>query len=1377
MSDKNVDSILLEIDATTDKADGGISKTIRNLKSLKEVTEGIDTAKLESIRDTFKSFGVGGDGLKKAGDGMRSVSSAVRSMSNVDSSKLKEMSEAISKIGTGLGSLGSNNRINIRIDSEGIKESMQPLEQVRGVFENASVDQSVATVAQEIQAAMGSATQSAEQFAAAQDHVGASGRNAATEQQAFNDSLNQTNAATASAKIQELIIKIKEYKATISGMESGKIEFDTSAYVEAVNGLERAQEQFNQFKAAAKSTPQTMNDVARSISSIGSAAQKCGLNTFSSLLQGIAGILPSIEIGGMAANAGFQSMAVGLQAVQSAIPIIGLILTLISALVNAVNSAANKIKSAVGKSLATVKTFANKVRQSVNSIITKLKDFKKKISSALGLSDRSFSEFSKKLKALTRLGTFMLLRKAFTALFGYIGAGFNNLAQYSNMIGSEFNKSVSRIWSDAKWFGNSLATAFEPILNYVTPILDYLIEKLVAATRAIAQFFSALTGKTVYTKAIKLNENYAASLDSAAKAVNNLTTGIDELHILQENNAASGGGTAPGDSFITEEIGGSFKDLAKMFKDAWANGDFYDIGRMVGEKLKEALENIPWDNIKASLRKIAKSIATFLNGFLETPGLFTVIGKTIAEAINSAFEFVDSFVENFHWDSLGKAITDLLLGFLDNIDWPLIRKTSEGLAKGIVETINTALRNDRLWKELGNGIANAINTAILFAKTAIREFDFKAFGVAIGNLLGNALVNIDYKGIGKSFSNLVNGIFQSVINFSKTFPWVDLAKNIASGINAAISGINWSTVYDGFKSFFRGLGSNLMTFIREMDWGGLAEALVNGVTSIFVGLNSFLSALDPADIGRSIAEFVNRGFAKLRENKDQILGAINSLIHTLSEIFLTAIREIKWGEVFGTIRDYLGGIDWETIFKTAIVGIAGVFTFKKIFNLIAIMEIGSQLIAGIISGISEAIKTIGTILKQVFINPFVNVVKKLFGIHSPSTVFAEIGSYLVEGLILGVANNISRCMPILTEWASKVKDWFYGAGTTLKDRFAEFGSNIVEGFRERIGSAYTSVKGNIDAWANGVKDWFSKSGGINGNTWRTYASDIISGFKAYIGNSYTNTKSNITSWVKGIKEWFSGSDGVNEKTWQTYASDIIRGFKNKVGSTHTDSKGNMETWARNVKSWFSKIADGDSFGNIAKNVVHGFRDGIGRFYNDCKGTIESWASNVAGWFKSKLDIHSPSKLFEQFGDFTVMGFNNAIENTGKTTKGIMSEWASSFSNMNVNLGTKISIDNSALKDYQANYGSDFSNDVMIQKVQREIATQGSFQATINAENGFIEALKNIAREEIMPIMSDMAADMKRQADKDERPQVVVGRRTITDVVKTQQKADGYAFSL
>ena len=433
MADNTVDSILLEINATADKADSGISKTIKNLKSLKEVTEGIDTEKLLTIRDVFNGFKTAGESLKQAGDGMRGVASAVKSLSGVDSGKLREVASAVEKIGAGLGGLGSNNKISIRIDSNGIREAIEPLENAQLSPESTAgftaAAQNVVSVSEQVRNAMDSAAQSAERLSVAEESTVSAGNAAAAAQQSLSGALNQTNTNSANAQIQELINKINEYKATISGMESGKQLFDSRSYEEAVSGLARVQEQFKQYQNSVKNAPKTMDDVARSIKSIGDAAGKCGLGNFSSILNNIAAMLPTIEIGGMAANAGFQSMAVGLQAVQAAIPIIGIILTLISMLVNAVNSAANKIKTAFGKINAGFKNVVNKIRTGITKMMHTLSEWKNKFLEIFGVQENSFESLRKKLKSLTRLVTFMALRKIITKIFEGAAEGFQNLAK------------------------------------------------------------------------------------------------------------------------------------------------------------------------------------------------------------------------------------------------------------------------------------------------------------------------------------------------------------------------------------------------------------------------------------------------------------------------------------------------------------------------------------------------------------------------------------------------------------------------------------------------------------------------------------------------------------------------------------------------------------------------------------------------------------------------------------------------------------------------------------------------------------------------------------------------------------------------------------
>lgn len=164
----------------------------------------------------------------------------------------------------------------------------------------------------------------------------------------------------------------------------------------------------------------------------------------------------------------------------------------------------------------------NKIRSGIAAIINKFKELKKRVRESLGFSEKQSGAFAKKLGSIIRLGTFMLLRSMFTHLFELVKTGFDNLVIYSKRAGTEFHKNVNLLYNDLRQLGASLTTAFEPILNVVTPILDYLIQKLVAATNALAQFFSALTGKKFYTKAIKQNKDYTDSLNGAAKAAKTL---------------------------------------------------------------------------------------------------------------------------------------------------------------------------------------------------------------------------------------------------------------------------------------------------------------------------------------------------------------------------------------------------------------------------------------------------------------------------------------------------------------------------------------------------------------------------------------------------------------------------------------------------------------------------------------------------------------------------------------------------------------------------------------------------------------------------------------------------------------------------------------
>lgn len=289
---------------------------------------------------------------------------------------------------------------------------------------------------------------------------------------------------------------------------------------------------------------------------------------------------------------------------------------------------------------------------------------------------------------------FALVNKLRSALVD----GFKNLSQYSG----DTNNSLSMLMSSLTQLKNAFAATFAPVLNIVAPILNAVIQKIISVVNAIGQLTSALTGAGTFIKAKQLNQNYAASLDKNTKSANKANDankklqrtllGFDQINKLDDTSGSSSsdsagtGGLTGKDMFETLNVSNEMKALAAQIKEAWRNADFTGIGRIVGHKLNSALQNIPWDSIQNTCNRIAKSTATFLNGFIEATD-WNLVGNTLSQGINTVFGTANTFAENFNWGSLGNAVGNGINGALGGLDWNLINETVFNIAKGITDTL------------------------------------------------------------------------------------------------------------------------------------------------------------------------------------------------------------------------------------------------------------------------------------------------------------------------------------------------------------------------------------------------------------------------------------------------------------------------------------------------------------------------------------------------------------------------------------------------------------------------------------------------------------------------------------------------------------------
>lgn len=419
------------------------------------------------------------------------------------------------------------------------------------------------------------------------------------------------------------------------------------------------------------------------------------------------------------------------------------------------------------------------------------------ISSGARQGNGLLSTFASRLKGLTlSLFIFNWISKGFNAMISGMKTGFTNFAAYS----SDFANGVQGMKNALSTLGNQLAAAFAPIAQMVIPYLSQLIGYVTSAVNALAQFIAILGGKSTWTRATKVQKGYASSLDgtaAAAKKAAGALASFDEIEVLnKKDNSSAGGGINPGSMFEEVPVG-KLSDFWKKLLDALKKGKWYELGKFLGEQLKKALDNIPWNEIKEKARNVGKNLADLINGFIEVEGLGYSIGRTLAEAFNTGFEFLNSFVHEFHFDSLGRFLAETFNGLFENIDWPLIKDTFVTGAKGLADLINNFDQYFH-WDNISDTISNGLNT-----------------------------------------------LAETIITFFETADWLDIGKNVGEQLIKSIEKTDWESVGRAIGDVLHSAIVFLAGVLSEWDWGVIADALKDLVTGIF-------SAFDDSELPDNI---------------------------------------------------------------------------------------------------------------------------------------------------------------------------------------------------------------------------------------------------------------------------------------------------------------------------------------------------------------------------------------------------------------------------------------------------------------------------------------------------------------------------------------------
>ena len=555
--------------------------------------------------------------------------------------------------------------------------------------------------------------------------------------------------------------------------------------------------------------------------------------------------------------------------------------------------------------------------------------------------------------------------------FNLISSALSNMTRY---VGSALTASGALRTALGNLAG-AAQTAAAPLIQVLTPALAALANAAATVFSYIARLVAFLTGTTVSAAqqaaagVAGVGDAAAGTADKVKKATRSLA-GFDEITRLDAPQDTSGGG---GGSAGTIDPNFGFTGKSPFLDSLLAAieaGQWFQVGRLIGEKLRDSLNAIPWPDIQAKAVQWATNIADTINGAVTTPGLWEAIGHTLAQGLNTVTSFVDTFFQGVWWADIGAGLARGLTQLVSEVDWP----------------------------QLGRVLTDGMRAALLVLHGFVTTYTGWAdLGMSIAAMIGAALSNIDWVQAAGDLSTLAIGILTAINTGLAQIDWGAVGQTVLGMLSA----IDWAGVFGQLGQLFANLWPVILTTVvlpAILSWissvllAALGQAIVGSlatwfstvaIPAVLSGIGSALSAIVAAIGGwpvvliAAIVALFAALIAVIVDNWDAICdwfsGAWDSFVAAWNEFWsLVSTNARNWwndvttgwinfwssiSEKFNALKSALGSA-WNSFWSGLASGVTSIWngivnTVKGAVN--ALIGFINGMLSGIVNGLNGAI--------------------------------------------------------------------------------------------------------------------------------------------------------------------------------------------------------------------------------------------------------------------------------------------------------------------------------------------------------------------------------------------------------------------------------------
>lgn len=420
--------------------------------------------------------------------------------------------------------------------------------------------------------------------------------------------------------------------------------------------------------------------------------------------------------------------------------------------------------------------------------------------------------------------------------------------------------------------------------------------------------------------------------------------------------------------------------------------------------------------------------------------------------------------------------------------------------KGIADQIKRAWKNAD-FTEIGAMVGNKLNSALNSIQWDKIQSTCNKIAQSVATFLNGSIETVDWKLVGNTLAQGINTSFGMANAFAENFHWGSLGNAIGNGINGALGGLDWNLIQETVRNIATGITDSLNGFIQTTDWSLAGQSFGNGINTILDFLHTAINNFDWIGTGTALSEFVNNAVNTI--DFVDLGQTISDGVKGVFDFGITAIENIEWNTVGEKVRDGLAAVDWngiaDRLFELigAAIGGLGAFLGGLISNAAAeaqkyfqekIEECGKGVPLGILKGIKDGIVGIGEWIKEHIFTPFMKGFKNAFGIHSPSTVMAEQGEYIISGLLKGVKDNSSKFFDDIKDLPGKTVKSI----GNIKEKVHTKGTDIIQGLKDGFEDKWDGFAGTLSNLPEKIKNAVPNLFSVGANIIQNFADGFSS---------------------------------------------------------------------------------------------------------------------------------------------------------------------------------------------------------------------------------------------------------------------------------------------